>query len=115
MSDTLLPSGGRGVVNIAVSSIPIIGVAISIVAITLIGVSVSLVLVPATMSLAGAAARIPTAALLPALTAAGEEDDDHADEEQNHCSKNCPHTDRIECMGATAIGIHMVLDNLHRD
>ncbi len=115
MPHALLSAGGRGIMHVAVSSIPIIGIAISVITIPIGRVCVSLVFMSAAVSLARAPSGVPTAALLSALTAAGEEDDYHANEEQDHCSKCCPHANGIVGVRPTAVGIDVVLDYLHKD
>lgn len=62
--------------------------------------------------------KIPTgrsSAILPTLTAAGEEDDDHAEEQQDHRCQYGPHTNRVVGMRTTTVGVDVVFDDLYSD
>jgi len=56
-----------------------------------------------------------SSAILPTLTAAGEEDDDHAEEQHDHRCQCSPHTNRVVGMRTTTVGIDVVLDDLYSD
>lgn len=56
-----------------------------------------------------------SSAVLPALSAAGEEDKDHAEEQQDHRCQDGPHTNRVVGMRTTTVGIDVVFDDLYSD
>jgi len=56
-----------------------------------------------------------SSAILPTLSAAGEEDDDHAEEQQDHRCQYGPHTNRVVGMRTTTVGIDVVFDDLYSD
>ena len=45
---------------------------------------------------------------------AGEQDDEHAQEEQDHGCQAGPHANGVESVGAAAVGVDMVFDDLGR-
>jgi hypothetical protein len=51
--------------------------------------------------------------VLPALSAAGKEDKDHAEEQQDHRCQDGPHTNRVVGMRTTTVGINVVFDDLY--
>jgi hypothetical protein len=59
--------------------------------------------------------RRSSSAILPTLTAAGEKDDDHAEEQQDHRCQYGPHTNRVVGMRTTTVGIDVVFDDLYSD
>ena len=60
----------------------------------------------------GAGAAAAAGLALAPLATAGEEDEDHADEEQDHGCQRRPHTDRVEGVRAAAVLVDVVLDDL---
>jgi hypothetical protein len=56
-----------------------------------------------------------SSAILPTLSAAGEEDNDHAEEQHDHRCQYGPHTDRVVGMRTTTVGIDVVFDDLYND
>jgi hypothetical protein len=56
-----------------------------------------------------------SSAFLPALSAAGKEDKDHAEEQQDHRCQDGPHTNRVVGMRTTTVGIDVVFDDLYSD
>ena len=58
-----------------------------------------------------AVCRGPVLAAAP-LAAAGEEDEDHADKQQNHGRERRPHPDAVVGVGAAAVAVDVVFDDL---
>ena len=56
--------------------------------------------------------RDTTSRSLPALGAAGEEDNRCADEKENHGCKTSPHADAVVCVRAAAVFVDVVFDDL---
>ena len=56
--------------------------------------------------------RDTTSRSLPALSAAGEENNRCADEKENHGCKTSPHADAVVCVRAAAVFVDVVLDDL---
>ena len=56
--------------------------------------------------------RDTTSRSLPALGAAGEEDNRRADQEKDHGCKTSPHADAVVCVRAAAVFVDVVLDDL---
>lgn len=50
--------------------------------------------------------------VLPPLAAAGQEDDNRTEEKSNHGRESTPRSDRIGSVGAAAVRVDVVLDDL---